>query len=736
MRRHLSLTLLAVLLAAAPLRAAAPPAPPPPAVEAEPPAPAVETENAAEARALVAELLKAPPEKAWALAMRLRLLRKEAPPAVRDALAGAEGHTRVVLAKLLCDLGEVKGDDVEKGCAALVELAARAKDASVREAAANALSLLPLRLYGRRVLLAPLSARLGEEADARVRVAAARAILRLLPEPGAAVVALLKLAEREDATGNEAVLVLAENGHYNKVRGRVHLLAGRGDAIGERAMLARRYRFGQVREDPNHIAPLLNEVMSLIGHFYVEKPTDESREALRTAAVRGMVSSLDPFSQYLDQREVKAMSERLSGKYSGIGAYVGLRDGVFTIESPLYNGPAYRADLRSLDRILAVDGKKTSELGFEETVKHLKGPAGTPVTVLVLRRGWAEPHKIVITREEIKIQSVYSEMLPGKIGYARLTTFGQRTTADLEKALAALEAEGMTGLVLDLRNNGGGLLGQAVFVASKFLPEGEAVVSSRSRFKEEKHNAVAGAHPDYPLVVLVNSGSASASEIVAGALQDHKRATLVGEKTYGKGSVQELLPLMTTLGKTRLKLTIARYYLPSGRTIHGEGVVPDIAIEARVLAPWKEEALTRLYPEIENYVARVFPKHKDILMKLAEDDGGEAARYPELAAFIEAHADEMLVPDDVRRVARNLVRRHAADARGRVFVHDLAEDRVLQRGALALLRKLARPVAEWPEAYRALPERFKEEAKAGRQASAAGPETPEAPETPEGREAP
>lgn len=243
-----------------------------------------------------------------------------------------------------------------------------------------------------------------------------------------------------------------------------------------------------------------------------------------------------------------------------------------------------------------MNGVDIMRLSLEEVVDILKGQEKTKVKIKVRRSSWPEDREFEITRQKINLPSVRYIMLPGNIGYLALTGFQRECSDEIEKALLILEQQGMKVLILDLRNNPGGLLEAAVDVVDKFLPEGKLIASSKGRdpfiAKEQKYYSKAeGTHPDYPLFVLVNRGSASASEIVSGALQDHKRATIIGEVTFGKGSVQQLFEVMSTEGKTRLRLTIAKYYLPSGRSIHKEegskegGVKPDIEMKEQDLVP-------------------------------------------------------------------------------------------------------------------------------------------------------
>jgi len=249
------------------------------------------------------------------------------------------------------------------------------------------------------------------------------------------------------------------------------------------------------------------------------------------------------------------------------------------VVAPIEGTPADRAGLQAGDRIVEIDGKPTKDLTLQEAVRRLRGPKGSKVTIGVLREGWSDPKSFEIVREVIQVKSVRSKYLGDGIGYVRVNSFQDRTGKDLEKTIEQLIKEGAKAFVLDLRNNPGGLLNQAVFVSDLFLDKGQLIVYTSGRMKNQDLRFTAehsSNFPKFPMVVLVNGGSASASEIVAGSLQDHKRAVVLGTKTFGKGSVQTVIPLTDGSG---LRLTTAKYFTPSGRSIHGSGIEPDIVVE-------------------------------------------------------------------------------------------------------------------------------------------------------------
>ncbi len=340
------------------------------------------------------------------------------------------------------------------------------------------------------------------------------------------------------------------------------------------------------------------DVYNAIKQGYVEPVEDKK---LITHAISGMLANLDPHSAYLDADAFKDLQVSTQGEFGGLGLEVGMEDGLVKVVAPIEDTPAYRAGLKSGDLIIKLDDTLVKGLTLNEAVKRMRGKPKTQIKLTVLRKGEAKPLEIVVTREKIKVQSVKSKLLESGYGYLRITQFQEETTPDLVKHLEKLakadkeaKGEGLKGLVLDLRNDPGGLLNGAVGVSAAFLPAQSLVTSTDGRTDDAKRRYLAvpedyqrGQRDDFmkglpafaktvPLVVLVNGGSASASEIVAGALQDHKRAVVMGTQTFGKGSVQTVLPLSNNAA---IKLTTARYYTPSGRSIQAKGITPDIVVE-------------------------------------------------------------------------------------------------------------------------------------------------------------
>lgn len=325
---------------------------------------------------------------------------------------------------------------------------------------------------------------------------------------------------------------------------------------------------------------LFTKVLEEVHRSYVDTG-EAGYDRLIRHALAGMLQELDPYSQFMDEDSYEDMKDDTSGHFGGIGIVISMKSGMLTVISPMEDTPGFRAGILSGDLIIEIDGEETRELTLSESVKRMRGEPGTEVTIKTLRPDTREIKEITITREEINVIAVKdAKILQDGIGYVRITQFNEPTGQKLKEEIDALVDEGMEALVLDLRGNPGGLLTSAAEVAELFLKRGELMVYTQGRARQnhkQEFKSSGGTHwLDFPIAILVNGGSASASEIVAGALQDHKRAVLVGEKTFGKGSVQSVLPLEDG---SALKLTTAKYYTPSERVIHDNGIEPDIKIE-------------------------------------------------------------------------------------------------------------------------------------------------------------
>ncbi len=330
-------------------------------------------------------------------------------------------------------------------------------------------------------------------------------------------------------------------------------------------------------EDSYERLKVFAEVLSLVQANYVEetKPRD-----LIYSGIKGMLESLDPHSAFMPPDIFKEMQVETQGLFGGLGIEITVKDRMLTVVTPIEGTPADRAGIHPGDRIVKIDGSPTKDMTLMEAVKKLRGPKGTNVVVTILREESPGPFELTLVREIIEVKSVKVKELGDGVAYVRISAFQERTGKDLLKAIEQLGQNGMSAMVLDLRNNPGGLLNQAVQVSDLFLDQGQLIVYTEGRIKNQdlRFSAEHGAQiPKVPMVVLVNGGSASASEIVAGALQDWKRAVVLGTKTFGKGSVQTVVPLSDGSG---LRLTTAKYFTPKGRSIHGTGLMPDIIVEA------------------------------------------------------------------------------------------------------------------------------------------------------------
>jgi len=327
---------------------------------------------------------------------------------------------------------------------------------------------------------------------------------------------------------------------------------------------------------------VFTDVLGLLQKEYVEETKSKD---LVYGAIKGMLETLDPHSAFLPPQMYKEMQEETKGRFEGLGLEITIKEGVLTVVSPIEDTPAFRAGIQAGDQILRIDGEPTKNLTLLESVKRMRGPKGSKVTLTIMREGFPKPREFTLIRDVIPVRSVRYELQEKHYGYVRITQFQEKTDAEFQKAIKALEDEtkgGLKGLILDLRNNPGGLLDQAVKIADRFIESG-IIVSIEGRKEEQKMKFNAQSQDDnlsrYPLVVLVNGGSASGAEIVAGAIQDHGRGIILGTQTFGKGSVQTIFALKDGSG---LRLTTARYYTPSGRSIQAKGIVPDIIVKPAI----------------------------------------------------------------------------------------------------------------------------------------------------------
>lgn len=413
-------------------------------------------------------------------------------------------------------------------------------------------------------------------------------------------------------------------------------------------------------------AKTFNQILGIIKNDYVDEMEGKT---LMYGAIDGMLKSLnDPYTRFMRPKDFKEMKEETTGKFGGIGIYITIRDEQLMVQSPIPDTPAAKAGLKAYDHIVRIDGSSTKGITIEEAMNKLRGDPGSKVKVSILRQGVTEPIDFTITRDVIKIQSVVTKKMEDKnLAYIRIRQFGEETSTDLEKMMKDYEKQKVKGLILDLRGNPGGLLTAAWKVSDLFLTKG-MIVYTKGRIPESMQEFTADSI-DYmsetPVVVLVDNGSASASEIVTGALKDNKRATIVGEKTFGKGVVQTVRPLSQD---TALSFTTAKYYTPSGVCIHGIGIQPDVEVKVPVLTEDQLKAIRKLFDG----------KHIDAFLKQTP-----APSKADLESFqTQLKAKEInLDADTIRKLVR------AEMNRDKDMVYDLDEDIQLQKAVEILTTK-------------------------------------------------
>ena len=547
---------------------------------------------------------------------------------------------------------------------------------------------------------------------------------------------LERIADIPSDEGREAA-VLVER------RGRVESYLQEVDRLSEK-----------MKEDQN-IPPFgLDLLQEIVREIRAKHPraTYLNNEELVENSAKALMRSLDRHSAFFTSDEFQRFYFDLDREYGGIGAYVNFdEDGIFSIVRPIYSGPAYRVGLRSGDRILKVDGWDTKGHDIDEIIGNLKGKPETQVILQVQRPGTNEIEDVSVMREQIRVPSINLEMLPGQIGYMELVVFASSTGQEMSKAIQELRAQGATSLILDLRNNTGGFLPAARDVVEQFVKGKKLVVYTQGRRADDREdlhtrNGEASA-PDMPLAVLINNFSASASEIAAGALQDYGRATVVGQRSFGKGSVQGLLGLSTRPPEVyedenrngqrddwekfedkngnhkydvgpHIKLTVARYHLPSGRSLHKEidadgkilnedwGVTPDAEIEMIGVTPkdaFESNELVRLLRDkaFSTYVDERLDDYQDLFLELAEADAGSYERYPDFEDYYQS-LETSLSREDLRRWIRYFLREKIPDIRGKIYpgrraLGDFQEDSQLQEAMRILLEKQGGDIRKLPE---------------------------------------
>ena len=402
------------------------------------------------------------------------------------------------------------------------------------------------------------------------------------------------------------------------------------------------------------------EVLSLVESSYVE-PVDS--KTLIEGAIKGMVKALDPHTSYMPPEAFRDMQVETSGKFGGLGIEISIRDGILTVVSPIEDTPAFNAGIQAGDKIIKIEEESTMDMTLTEAVSLLRGEIGSAVNITVFREGLDAPLLVKIVRDIIKVQSVKKKVYNDTIGYVKIRSFAKTTSNDLDKALAYLDKEGITKLILDVRNNPGGLLNQAVEVSDRFLANENLIVYTKGRTEDQ--NMRFTTHDkfkpvNYPMIILVNGGSASASEIVAGALQDLGRAVILGTPTFGKGSVQTIIPLSDG---SALRLTTARYFTPSGKVIQENGIVPDIVVERKPVAKLEKDEKDELDKEpAEKQKMRRFLRERDLKKHLkgkTSIDGQENEDVGDVDSSVEdkeqAELEEDLEKDEQLRHAVSLL---------------------------------------------------------------------------------
>ena len=701
---------------------------------------------------MVSMLQKRQGDSFWSLVSRIEELGKPAIPALKSRLAAESEKTRLGCAKALLGLGDSAAR--REALKTLGDLAEKSKDRDIKIDAIGVYGLVgdPDDIIDR------LEGQLASETDPGILISLAVCLWDVDNLTSARNKLLDLLGSRDSTVSQEAALALAESGNYDdgRVKNTLRRLRNEPTARGRRAdLLYRLMKLEKQLDDrlfKGSAVPegtdmkkllekkeerisslearlekmelggpgaaggtqargdkLLEEIIAKVQKLYVDKDKT-TRERLVRAAVKGMVRSLDDHSVFMEAEDSKSFQEDIKGRYAGIGTQITkVPGGPLEVLRPIYGGPAYKAGILSGDRIIEIEGQRSAKLEMDAVKDLLRGPSGTEVKLKVLRRGWSEAREFTFRRATIKVSSVLHETLPGQVGYIKLNQFGGSSAEEFTGALEDLEKDGLKGLIIDFRNNPGGYLPVAEKIADLFVRGKLPIVTQkglasedgpeRSTFPTEK------ARTGYPIVCLVNEHSASASEVVSGCLQDYDRATLVGQRTYGKGSVQRLVGVDSQKG-AMLKITVQYWYLPLGRcinTIRNEkglvtkegGVEPDVKVLQKVPALWRLEERRSL--RNNEALLGYTEKHLDALRSIATlGDRGDPSRYPELEKILAA-VETKGTEADVRQVIRDILRRKLEDERGRQFALDLQEDLQLQQGILSLLKAMRKNPAEIAE---------------------------------------
>jgi carboxyl-terminal processing protease len=409
-------------------------------------------------------------------------------------------------------------------------------------------------------------------------------------------------------------------------------------------------RYSQAANETYDNLKTFSEVLSIIQKNYVE---EVKPKALIYGAIKGMVADLDPHSSFMTPEEYKEMQVDTKGEFGGLGIQIGVKDRMLTVIAPIEDTPAFKAGIKAGDKIIKIDGAPTKEMTLTGAVDKMRGAKGSPVTITIMREGFAKPQDFTLIRDVITIKSIKSRILDNEIGYVRISQFQEKTDADLEKALKEFDDKKVKSVILDLRNDPGGLLNMAVDVSGEFLPSGKLVVyiKGRNGEKDEFFTNQSSPHVSVPMVVLVNGGSASASEIVAGCLQDWGRAVIMGTTTFGKGSVQTVIGLSDGSG---LRLTTAKYYTPKDRSIQNTGIKPDIDVKQPQLASDKKRDTdfphTLRERDLENHLGNDTLKNHDLELDKKQKGeisvGGPTPKEPKIGEAPESAAEPAQLKDE------------------------------------------------------------------------------------------
>jgi carboxyl-terminal processing protease len=462
---------------------------------------------------------------------------------------------------------------------------------------------------------------------------------------------------------------------------------------------------------------LLTEILDLLHANYRDpKRVEKEYKKMMENAAKAMTGTLDLYTTYLDPEEYEKLTkEDLGGQYGGIGARVSMRkdrngNAWLTIEEPIFSGPAYRAGLRSNDKIIEIEGVSTANQDLQDLVRRLRGKPGTPAKIKVVSIRWEKPKEMQIVREQVQLETVQHQLLPGDIGYIKLVTFGMDEDQKIRDAIRDLQSKGAKALILDLRGNSGGYLDTSVNIANLFVEKGKTIVSIEAQNQntpKQVHKTRREKETDLPLVTLVDGGSASASEILSGALRDLKRSKLVGEKTYGKGSVQRSYKLDTMDQKAAVKITIARWYLPSGESVEKDehkdsGIEPTIKVTLPDPDVFKAREFERLRanPKLEAYVKGQWANNKELFYKLADADNFDTKQYPGFDELLKS-LDTRASADELRELLREYIRKAVQDDRAKEYACDFQTDNQLQRAIIEVANEAKIDVKSVP-AYKIL----------------------------------